>query len=134
MSINVNKAYSTIPWVLTVDFDQQYHLFHGIINTYYEIDAYSCTCGHIDFIIRKKLLNTDYECTECHNNLFYNANLAWSDFNKFISQNQKLILDCKYDTIEYTTNISQHINYVAFIPSDINFMESKIIYSKKTIY
>ena len=118
-------------WKLTKDFNEQSHLFHETIFTDYIIEAFYCSCGHSNCILKYKKQILEYMCDECGNNRFYNANDAWNNIEHFLSQNEELELSCEYDI--YMDNTKLISSYITFIPNDIDFMKNKVVFSKKDI-
>jgi hypothetical protein len=77
-----------LSWKYTTDFDKQNHLFHNAIDTNYIIEAFSCSCGKVDFIIKYSYQTIDYICPICENKTFYNANEALIYIKSFVKNNK----------------------------------------------
>lgn len=122
----------SIPWRFTTDFNEQKHLFYEKITTDYELEAFSCSCGHIDFAIRHAKEYFKYICPKCDNIDFYDANIAWKNIDHFLYKNENLELSFDYDVSNNEDGLS--LSYVTLIPNSIDFLQNKIIFSKKSIY
>ena len=121
-----------IAWKLTTDFNEQRHLFYQKIETDYVIESYICTCGHTDFIIKHQEQDIKFQCRECENMKFYDANSAWRNIEHFLYQNSDLEVSYEYDIQSNNENVSSL--YVTQIPNAIDFSSNKIIFSKKPVY
>jgi hypothetical protein len=119
-----------IAWRLTTDFDKQKHLFFEKIKTNYVIVAYICSCGYIDFVIKYSKQYVEYVCSRCENTKFYDANIAWKHGN-FLYQYKDLDFTFEYDIENYTNGISSR--YITKIPKTIDFLNSKVIFGKKSV-
>lgn len=126
------KNLALVPWRYTTDFNKENHLFHKKINTNYLIEAFSCSCGHTNFIIKYQNQDMDYICPECENITFYDANIAWKNIQHFLYQNKDLELDFDYDT--YINKDKIVARYITYIPHGIDFLGEKVIFSKKEIF
>jgi hypothetical protein len=121
-----------VAWKITTKFDNVQHLFHNKIKSNYLLDGYNCSCGHIDFVIKYEKQNViSYICPSCENTLFYDANSAWENISYFLEQNKNIKLEYIYDSCIKKDNLEA--SYITLIPSDINFLENKILFSKKKI-
>lgn len=119
-----------ISWKLSVDFNKQKHLFFQKLHMNYIIETYLCSCGCKEFIIKYPNQKINYTCKKCKNKIFYNANEAYS-FSKYLKQHSSK-LTFQYD-IKYSLNTISS-SYITYIPTDIDFMANKIIFSKKIVY
>jgi len=121
-----------VAWKITTKFDNKQHLFHNKIKSNYLLNGYRCSCGCIDFVIKKENQIVDYICPSCQNTLFYDANRAWKNINHFLEQNKMIELEYIYDFCINIDNLEA--SYITLIPTDINFLENKILFSKKKIF
>jgi len=119
-------------WKLTTDFNEQQHLFFEKIETDYVVEAYACSCGHTDFIIKSQKQEFQYVCSECENDKFNDANNAWRNTEHFLYQNLDLKLLFAYDIHTEPTKVVSR--YITQIPTEIDFLNKKIIFSKKSLY
>jgi predicted RNA-binding Zn-ribbon protein involved in translation (DUF1610 family) len=116
-----------IPWRLTKRFDDERHLFSGIIKTDYFIDSFVCSCGHKDFVIYKRGERYEYACPKCGNETFYDANsikrniVCYIVDDPVVKQNSchKLYVDDKKIRAFLST----------MVPSDIDFLREKVFYT-----
>lgn len=121
-----------VSWKLTNRFDTLNHLFSNKIDTDYIVETYICICGHHECIIKDPYQVLGYVCSECQNDIFYDANLAWNSLELFLHQYQNIKLDCIYKTSVTKEKISA--SYLVYIPYKVNFLQKKILYAKKEIY
>jgi hypothetical protein len=121
-----------ISWKLTTDFNEERHLFSNKINTDYIVETYICSCGHKHFITRHAYQNTSYQCSECENTKFYNANHAWENITHFLYQHLDLKISYKYEVQSNDETINSL--YLTEIPQHIDFTSQKVFYGKKTVY
>lgn len=125
-----------ISWMLEDDFDKQTHLFTNIIKTNYKVVAYSCKCGHLDFVIKHK--NDDennYYCKECENTTFYNAEQAIKSTYFFVSNNKELfsnLQDLKYKV--YSDDTQVYAYYYFDVPAVIDFQASRLLSQEVPLY
>ena len=64
---------TSIPWKITVPFDEQNHLFYQTVQTDYSIDGYICSCGEQKLILRHHNQEEQFVCELCGNEIFYDA-------------------------------------------------------------
>ncbi len=121
-----------IAWKYTTDFDMQKHLFFGEIKTGYMIEAYICSCGHSEFIVKSPQSRLDYTCAKCKNEDYHDANQAWKNLHLFLSHNLPDETLCQYDIT--SSDLEIIARYSVEIPTSIEFLSKKVIWSKKPIY
>jgi hypothetical protein len=139
---------NTLSWKLEVNFNTQNHLFKNIINTDYKINTFVCNCGKNEFIISNFNDNINYICSNCENNIFYNANEAISNIEQFLykfSYEEKIkdeyewgIIDykrCLQDDLKFDLSVFEEDNninasYYFEVPYSINFF-SKQVFKKR---
>lgn len=123
----------SLAWKLTSDFDEQsQQLLYGAVKSDYEVDAYSCRCGLVEFIIRRADQSIDYTCKSCGNVFFNNANNAREELFYFTEQADNDTLDCSYTLDDNKDSI--FYKYGPYIPSSINMSEKKVHFSMKTVH
>lgn len=132
---------TAIPWKTTIDINTTRNLFSfNNEKLPYEIELYICSCGLQKRIIKqaKKELE-QYQCSECGNDVFYDAlyyisNHAWyvpiekMPFYDLLQENLKI--EIEYDTDE--NNLLFLLNLQ--IPNFIDLSSEKVEYYDKTIY
>ncbi len=121
-----------IGWKLETHFDEQTHLFFEKIKTNYLIEAYICSCGCTEFIIKNPGQKLKYKCTECENIKFHDANNAWRNIVHFLYQNLDINFLYEYDLQNNEEVVSSC--YSINIPKSIDFSSNKVIYGKKPVY
>ncbi len=137
----VGVSNQKLSWVLTTDLDSHRQLFYGLKNTHYEVDTYCCSCGYNKFIIKKADQKLGYDCEECNNSRFLDANHADLSIAHFLTSNYELINDLKLSIeIELaedklTTLLNRlEASLTIEIPSNIDFISEQIVYTKKKLY
>lgn len=132
---------TAIPWKTIIDINTTRNLFScNNEKLPYEIELYICSCGVQKRIIKqaKKELE-QYQCSECGNDVFYDAlyyisNHAWYDpiewapFYDLLQENLKI--EIEYDTDK--NNLLFLLNLQ--IPNSIDISSEKVEYYDKTIY
>lgn len=121
-----------IAWKLSVDFNEQNHLFYNNIKTDYIIVAFICSCGHVDFVLKHSSQEVGYICSECENNKFYDANFALNNIQHFLNKNWDL--DLGFESCIKVDKSSIRSLYITKVPNNINFMNKKVSCSKKIVY
>ena len=121
-----------VAWKFTTSFNDKKHLFTDKIKTDYLLDAFSCSCGHEDIVLITKIQSLDYICPECDNNVFYNANNVRSEYKKIFAKYPELLSSFNY-VFEHKNN-ELLAAYSISIPSEIDFLRNKILYSDNHIY
>jgi len=127
----IDQPRSEISWKLTVDLDTQQQLFYQKLLTNYVVDTFICSCGHTEFAIKDKKQEIAYRCTECENEHFYNANLAWQNYYRFVSEHD-LNFSFEYKVFKKEDGIG--IGYALSLPKSINLMRNTITFEYKNIY
>ena len=120
------------PWRLTIPFDDKRHLFYGKIKTGYKIEAFYCSCGHTESVIKNAKQNIGYICPQCDNSHFFDANAAWENIDLFVIENKNVTLSFDYNVTSSENSIV--LSYITLIPHDIDFLRNKILFEKKSIY
>lgn len=119
-----------IPWKLVTKFDDEQHLFSNIIDTKYVVNSFTCSCGHVDLLIGYLYDEIEYTCPICKNSVFYDANNAWRNIDYFLSYNN----DIEFYSYDISTcKDSLEARYVTKIPTNIDFMRKKVLYSGKKL-
>ncbi len=121
-----------IAWKLTTDFNKERHLFYSKIGANYSVDTYRCNCGRTECIIKHVGQDVQYECEDCCNTTFYDANSAWTNIEHFLGQNKDLKLSYRYSVEKNSDSII--INYTTEIPNAIDFLSTKMLFSNKPVY
>ena len=142
---------NTLSWKLEVNFNTQNHLFTNTINTDYKINTFVCNCGKNEFIISNFNDNINYICSNCENNIFYNANEAISNIEQFLykfSYEEKIkdeyewgIIDykrCLQDDLKLDLSVFEEDNdinasYYFEVPYSIDFLSKKILKKKCSV-
>jgi len=119
-------------WKLTVDFDSQQHLFHKKLSTDYVIDAFICSCGHTDFVVRDREQTVAYRCIECENDHFCDANRAWQNYHTFIAGCDDPNLPFEYRATKKEDSVA--IGYAVLLPKSIDFLRNRVEFGYKDIY
>ncbi len=122
-----------LPWKYTTNFDTQKHLFYKLVDTNYVIETFICKCGNKNFIIKYPHQSINYTCPICKNKNFYDANLAWKNIHHFTYLHKNLKLKYIYDDV-YIEKSKIKSRCVISIPNGIDFLEEKVIFSKKEIF
>ena len=123
---------SGISWKLTVDFDKQRHLFYEKLFTDYVVDAFLCSCGHTELIIRDQEQAVVYRCVECKNEHFYDANRAWQNYYAFIVDSDDLNLSFEYRVTKKEDSLG--IGYAVVLPRSIDLLRNRVEFGYKDIY
>ncbi len=127
------EPYLLLPsWKITSDFDQQNHLFSGIIETKYLLETYCCTCGHTEFVIKDPRDAHQYICRECNNEIFYDAHHALQNIYDFQLKNLDVEFPLEYEV--FVDNAKVAARYFILLASEVDFLTQKVIYIKKPIY
>jgi len=126
-----SQVQSKVSWRLTVDLDKQQQLFYGKLSTNYVVDAFVCSCGHTEFAIKDKKQDISYSCTACGNEHFYDANWAWENYHRFVSNND-LALSFEYNMIHQKDGVG--VSYVVPVPRTIHLMNNSVQFEHKEIY
>lgn len=132
---------NTIPWKSTIDINTTRNLF-SLNNEIlpYEIELYICSCGTQKRIIKGAKQELEkYQCSECGNEVFYDAdyylsNHAWYEiienmpFYNLLEDNLKIEIKYGEDQKEllFLFNLQ--------IPNSIEPSSEKVGYLDKTIY
>jgi hypothetical protein len=91
--------------------------------------VYSCKCG-FDEIIAGDVIHKEYSCPRCHNSLFFDVEDIKKDFEAFILDqyyNKRIKLNFKFHTKVALHNNKIEALAIIKIPSDVNFLEKKVI-------
>ncbi len=121
-----------IAWQLSTGFDKQQHLFRDKIETGYIVEAYVCSCEHVDFLIKDPKQSLNYSCQACGNDKFYSADNAWRNIDHFLYEHRDVTFSFEYD-IESNDNSIRSL-YITKIPREIDFLNRKVTFLKKTVY
>ena len=121
-----------IAWKLTVNFDAQRHLFFEKIETGYVTEAYVCQCGQVDFVVKNPTQNVSFQCQQCKNEKFYNANSAWKNIEHFLYQNRDVKFSYEYDVLSDDKHVIAR--YSTRIPKAVDYVAKKVIFEKKMVY
>lgn len=119
-----------IAWKLFTGFGEKKHLLFEENETNYICEAYICTCGHIDFIMKNHQQELKHVCNECENTKFYDANSAWNHIDNFLYENEDVILLFEYYIERFTDRVVS--NYGTRIPYKIDFLNKKILFANKS--
>ena len=115
-----------LSWKLRKSLDDEKHqLFYNQVQTYYEIEGYSCACGHEEILVRSPY-QEDYQCPICQNTHFYDANLAHNSFDNFCFLNRKIALEYSFNVKSYEDRIVSSYQTAISIPKVIDFTKNKI--------
>ena len=134
----MNKNKQNISWYLNLSINDIKTIFQEQTLPY-EVDCYSCSCGKDEIILKNKSLDLDsYECSECGNTDFYNANkytkndLWYKNINEIFSEDILLELNpnIKYHEINKLIKADISVN----IPVSLDLARNEIIYKKRDIY
>ena len=125
------KLSAPIPWKLTSPLDKQQQLFYKKLSTNYAVDAFICSCGHTEFIIRDQEQTIAYQCAECKNKYFYDANQAWRNYHTFIS-NDNPNLSFEYHISKKEKSVS--VGYAVLLPKSIDLIRNRVEFEYKDIY
>ncbi len=118
-------------WKLTVSLDNQRQLFHKKLSTNYAIDAFICSCGHTEFIIKDPEQTIAYQCVECENEHFYDADQAWQNYHTFIINSDNPNLSFEYRISKKEDSVS--VGYAVMLPRSIDLMRNRVEFEHKDI-
>jgi len=121
-----------VSWRLRTDFNKECHLFVDKLLTDYVVETYVCSCGEYSFIVKHQDQQIDYQCKNCKNVKFYDANFAWSNFSYFIEEHSNMNFTYEYK-IKSMQRVIQSL-YVIKIPHNIDFISQRVFYDEKPIY
>ena len=128
---------NNLSWYLTLNINNLKTLFSQE-NLPYEVDCYLCSCSHKEIIMKNRNdILDEFECKNCQNKLFYNANKYHS--NSLWYQQLNSILDNEFlSNIEAEIIIDEENNLKSFIglkiPISIDLASEEIIYTTKKIF
>ena len=96
------------------------------------IQTYICSCGHKEFIVTYEDDELNYNCKECENSKFFDANIAWHDFEDFL-------FEYKDEELPYGCDIYSDCKklisrYGISIPKKIDFLNKGISFSTIDLY
>lgn len=126
-----------LSWVLTKELDTLPQLFYGVLNTYYFVKVYVCSCGDNKIIIGNDN-DIDYICTECGNEEFfdanyYNSNKAWYDsIDKIFKED--ILHNLPYEINLDTNHNKLNAKLLIEIPSSIDLSKDEVVFTKKPLY
>ena len=132
---------NAIAWRLTVDINTTHNLFScNNVTLPYEVTAFVCSCGSEKIIISNSDCELpEYECSECGNDTFYDANYYNSNYASyefiekapFYEQLTECVdLEFEYDQAKNTLRSF----FTLAIPTKIELSQEKLIYSSKKLY
>lgn len=117
-----------IAWKLTQKLDSEYQLFQNKVKTDYLINTFLCSCGNKHIVLSDNFSDITYQCIDCENEIFYDANLAIQSFRFFLHKNSSFEINIRY-TISSTRNEVIVKNYTE-IPNSINLISEEVSYKK----
>jgi len=119
-------------WKLITPLDQQRQLFYDKLSTNYAIDAFICSCGHTEFIIKDPKQTIAYQCAECDNEHFHDANQAWQNYHTFIVGSDDHDLSFEYRISKREDSLG--IGYSILLPKSIDLLRNRVEFEYKDIY
>lgn len=132
---------NTIPWKSTIDINTTRNLFSlNNESLPYEIELYICSCGVQKRIIKKAKQELEkYQCSECGNDVFYDAAyyLTHYEWYKTVEKDsfydllqENLRVDIKYDADKNDLFFLLNLQ----IPNSINYYSHDVEYCDKAIF
>lgn len=117
-------------WLLNTKLNDHTNLFvdDEIASTNFT-RVYSCKCG-FDEIVAGDVIRKEYSCPRCHNSLFFDVEDIKKDSESFILDqyyNKRIKLNFKFLTKVGLHNNKVEALAIIKIPSDVNFLEKKVI-------
>lgn len=123
-SLTVVKNTKT-SWKLTKKLLDIESLFSSYEDLNYEVELYTCICGHNEYVIKREKQEVEYICKECDNKNFFNANYSWDD--PYIYDVDQLVRVKKTDS----EIIAEY--YIPNKPTSFSIVENKVFYKDKVI-
>ena len=121
-----------IAWKLTTEFNKTQHLFSKKVYIDYLVNTFTCSCGHVDFVLSHLYDEIEYTCPMCENRTFYDANLLWKNIDLFITQYEDIKITGEYNIS--TCKEKVEAKYILTAPMKIDFLRKRVYYDKKSIY
>ncbi len=123
---------TSIPWKITVPFDEQNHLFYQTVQTDYSIDGYICSCGEQKLILRHHNQEEQFVCELCGNEIFYDAIYALDHVEHFSFVHFEVNLYKSYEIKVSDDGLAAYC--MITLPCNIDYAREKIIYTQRSIY